>query len=261
MQLKKYLKIWLLMTSNSFQTMLASRLGIIIFLFGKLLRFSLSLAFIYFLFTGTKGVLEFNREQTLLFLLTFIFLGGVGQMLFREAYRFRGRLVSGDFDFDLLKPVHPLLRNLAGGFDFLDLLTMPVYLYVLFKIISSLHFSPLEMLLYVLLLFNGLVIIMAIHILVVAFGIITTEIDSLIMVYRDIETMGRFPVDIYKEPLRQLLTFVVPIGIMFTFPAKALLGLLSWQGIVLAVIFGAVSLKIGLAFWNYSVRRYSSASS
>lgn len=259
--MKKYLKIWLRMTSNSFQTTIASRFGIVVFLFGKLFRFFLSLAFIYFLFSGTRGVLGFNRDQTLLFLLTFMFLGGVGQMLFREAYRFRGRLVSGDFDFDLLKPVHPLFRNLAGGFDFLDLLTMPVYIYVLLRIISSLNFTLLGLLLYVLLLLNGLVMIMAIHVLVVGLGIITTEVDNMIMVYRDIESMGRFPIDIYKEPLRQLLTFVIPIGIMFTIPVKALLGLLSWQTILLSFGVGAVSFYLSTRFWNVAIRRYSSASS
>lgn len=249
------------MTSNSFQTMIASRFGIVIFLFGKLFRFAMTLAFIYFLFSGTRGVLGFNRDQTLLFLLTFIFLGGVGQMFFREAYRFRARLVSGDFDFDLLKPIHPLFRNLAGGFDFLDLLTMPIYIYVLIQLISQLRFSLWALVLYLILLINGFVIIMAIHILVVGLGIITTEVDHLVMVYRDIESMGRFPVDIYKEPLRQFLTFVVPIGLMFTFPAKALLGLLSWQAIIFALVGGGISLFLCLKFWDYAVKNYSSASS
>ncbi len=259
--IKKYLRIWLKMTGNSFATILSSRFGMVIFLFGKLFRLALYFAFIYFLFSGTTKISGYDQNQVLLFLISFAFLSAVGQMFFREAYRFRPKLVSGDFDFDLVKPIHPLFKNLAGGFDLLDLLTMPIIIYALLKIISLTNISPVGLILYTLLLVNGFLILLAIHILVMAFGIITTEVDHILMVYRDIETMGRFPVDIYKEPLRQLLIFIIPIGVVFTFPVKALLGELSWQTIFFSLTLGLASLYIANQFWNYSIKKYSSASS
>lgn len=249
------------MASNSVQTVIASRFGMIIFVFGKLFRIGIYLAFIYFLFSGTKGILGFDRNQIMLFLLTFTFLGAVGQMFLREVYRFRGRIVSGEFDFDLVKPIHPLLHNLAGGFDVLDLITMPIIVFVLAKVMSQINFDLVQLFLYIILSINGLLIITAIHILVAGFGIIYTDIDHMLMTYRDIETMGRFPVDIYKEPLRQILTFVIPIGIMFTVPAKALLGLVSWQGVIGALMVGLISITLSFRFWNFAVKKYSSASS
>ncbi len=102
---------------------------------------------------------------------------------------------------------------------------------------------------------------MAIHVMVAALITINNEVDNALMFYRDIETMGRFPVDIYREPLRQILTFVVPIGIMFTIPAKALLGLVSWQGVIAALAVGLISIALAFRFWDYAVKKYSSASS
>lgn len=257
----RYFHIWLAMTRNSFQTILATRLGILVFMFGKLARFFLLLAFVYFLFGGTQNLLGYGRYQTLLFVLTFFFLGSAGQMLFREVYRFRGRIVSGDFDFDLVKPIHPLLRNIFGGFDLMDLLTMPIFVLALTGVITRLHFDFPQLLLYSLLSINGLIVMFAVHVFVAGFGVITTEVDHAMMVYRDLETMGRFPVDIYKEPLRQILTFVVPIGLMFTVPARALLGLLSWQTVVISFGVGILSLYLSLKFWNFAIKYYSSASS
>lgn len=257
----RYLKVWSRLTINSFQTIIASRFGMLIFIFGKLFRFALALGFIYFLFSGTKDILGYGRYQTLLFVMTFYLLGSIGQMLFREVYRFRSKLISGEFDFDLIRPIHPLLRNLAGGFDLLDLLTMPVFIYTLAMIILNLRFSSQQLALYLALFANGLLIMAAIHIVAAGFGVLTTEVDHLVMVYRDIETMGRFPVDIYREPLRQILTFVVPVGLMFTIPAKALLGLLSWQVTVAAFALGVISFWLSLRFWSYAVRKYASASS
>src|SRR5574340_621900 len=112
--MKKYFLVWLRMTANSFATILSSRLGVVVFLFGKFFRFGIYLSFIYFLFFQAKMVAGFTQNQILLFLLSFIFLGGVGQMFFREAYVFRAKLVSGEFDFDLVKPIHPLFKNQIG---------------------------------------------------------------------------------------------------------------------------------------------------
>ncbi len=249
------------MTMNSFQTIIASRFGVVIFVFGKIFKLVVFLGFIYFLFSGTNSILGYGKYQTLLFLVTFTFLGQAGQMFLREAYRFRGKLISGEFDFDLVKPVHPLLRNLAGGFDLMDLITMPLIIYALVLVISNLHYTVGQLALYILMLLNGFLILVAIHIGVVALGVITTEVDNLVMTYRDIETMGRFPVDIYKEPLRQILTFAIPVGLMFTVPAKALLGLLSWQSIILTLFFGVLSMFLAFKFWDFSVKKYSSASS
>lgn len=259
--MKRYLKIWYLLTAGSFQTILASRFAVVVFIFGKLLRFGLYLAFMVFLFSGVKTVLIFDQYQTLLFLMTFTILGSVGQMLFREVYRFRGKLTSGEFDFDLVKPIHPLLKNMTGGFDLMDLLTMPVLFYALYYVISHLQFTPSLLVLYFLLCLNGLLVLASIHIILAGLGIITLEIDHMMMIYRDIETMGRFPVDIYKEPLRQILTFAVPVGIMFTIPAKALLGLLSWPAITASFLVGLASIILAFKFWDFAVKKYSSASS
>lgn len=259
--MKKYTRIWLKLTANSFQTIIASRFGMLIFIFGKLFRLGLYLAFIYFLFSGVKQILGFSQNETLLFLMSFTFLGSVGQMFFREVYRFRGKLVSGEFDFDLVKPMHPIFKNLAGGFDLLDLLIMPIIMWILINIIATVNFTFWGLILYGLLLLNGFLIMLSIHVAILAFGIITTEIDNVIMVYRDIETMGRFPTDIYKEPLRAILTYAIPVGIIFTVPVKALLGLLSWQIIILSLLFGILSLYFSFRFWSLAVKRYSSASS
>lgn len=259
--MKRYLKVWLILTGDSFQTIIASRFGMLVFLIGKLSRFGLYLAFVYFLFSGVKSILVYDRYQTLFFLMTFTLMGSIGQMLYREVYRFHAKIISGEFDFDLVRPISPLLRNVGGGFDLMDLLTMPVLIYALVFAMVHLPFDGQRLLLYLFLMINGLLIMTAIHIGLAGLGIITSEIDHLMMVYRDIETMGRFPVDIYSEPIKTTLLFIIPIGLMFTIPAKAYLGILSWPFLVTAFVAGVGSIFLAGWFWQFAVRKYSSASS
>ena len=111
---------------------------------------------------------------------------------------------------------------------------------------------------YVVLILNGFLISLGFHIFVLGIGILSTAIDNTVLLYRDLTQMGRLPIDVYQEPLRGMITFIIPIGIMMTYPGKALPGLLSIQGVMIAFMFGLVFLS--LWFWSYALRHYTSVS-
>ncbi|MEK7587489.1 MAG: ABC-2 family transporter protein [Patescibacteria group bacterium] len=258
----KYFRLWVKLTMNSFLSVLSSRLSAGLFLLGKSLRFIFFGIFLWALFAKVTHIAEYSFLQALFFYLTFNFIDTVTQLFFREVYRFRQLVVSGDFDLVLVKPTNPLFRALAGGADPLDVLMLIpyigalVYVFLQLKGVTMWGVSS-----YVLLVTNGLVIATGFHILVLALAIMTTEVDHAIMIYRDLTSMGRVPVDIYQEPLRGIITFVIPIGIMMTFPAKALFGLLTPGMVALAVIVGVGFLVVCLRLWRFALTQYASASS
>ena len=81
------------------------------------------------------------------------------------------------------------------------------------------------------------------------------------MIYRDVTSMARFSTDIYKQPLRDLITFIIPVGVMMTFPAKALFGLLNLQMLIIATVIGIVTFGLSLISWHYALTKYTSSSS
>jgi len=258
----KYLHLWLKLTENSFLISLTSKFNAFIFLLGKILRFGLMLGFIWVLFSQTKKLADFGVLQFSFFFLTYTIVDTVTALFFREVYRFRPMVVSGDFDLILVKPMNPLFRALAGGADPLDLFMMIPYIAILMYIAGKLGtFSVGHVVLYLLLLANGLLIATGFHILVLALAIVTTEIDHAVMIYRDLTSMGRVPVDIYREPMRTILTFLIPVGVMMTFPAKAFLGLLTPWIIIASLVLGIVFFLICFRFWNIALTKYASASS
>lgn len=258
----RYIKVWLILSINSFQTFFLSRFGAVIFLTGKIVRFILYLIFLVLLVSKTKILAGYNLWQVILFYLTFNFIDSITQMLFREVYRFRQYIVSGSFDLLLVKPVNSLFRILFGGTDFLDFVTLfPFIIFIVIVIAQLPQISLLGLLFYLLLLVNAMIIAMSFHILVMALAILTLEIDHAIMIYRDFTGMGKLPVDIYGEPLRSFVTFVIPVGIMMTFPVKSLVGLLSFNAVIMAFAFGIILFIVSLTVWNYSLSQYTSASS
>ena len=72
---------------------------------------------------------------------------------------------------------------------------------------------------------------------------------------------GRFPAAAYPRWLRGVLTFVVPIILVTTVPAQALLGRAGLVLLLVAMLMAAVLLSVSILFWRYALRHYSSASS
>lgn len=258
----KEFRIWLKYTSYSFQQVLMNRSLMIIFITGKTLRFLLFLLFLIFLFQGATNLAGYSRDQIIFFYLSFNLIDTLGQLFYREVYRFRPLLVSGDFDFILLKPLNPLIRVLAGGADLMDLIVLVFLLFLTVWFgISHISINLFSWFIYFFLIILGLLIASAFHIFVLGLSILTLSVDHLILIYRDITSMLRIPVDLYIEPVRFLLTFIIPVGIMITFPPKALMGLLSWPLILFSALFSVVIFRLSLLLWHSSLHHYQSASS
>lgn len=260
---KKYLRVWWKMTMAIFQADLANRLAAFLLIFGKVLRFLFFLGFLILLMGRIKTLAGYDLGQVIFFFLTFNLIDITVQLFLRGVYHFRPLIVSGNFDLLLIKPLHPIFSSLASHADVLDLITfIPLVGYMIFFITSGqITTTFLGIILYCLLLIGAFLIALALHILVLAVGILTTEVDHLIWIYRDLTGMGRFPLDIYREWLRNFLIFVVPVGVIMTFPAKALMGLLSWPWVIFSFSLAGILLFLSLRFWNFALRRYSSASS
>ncbi len=260
--LKKYLKTWFLFSKISFNTAFQSRLSTLLFVLAKFLRFGFFLFFIFVLLSETKGIAGYSIWQVTLFYGSFSLIDSLSQFLLREVYRFRDYIIRGNFDFILVKPISPLFRSLFGGSDILDVPMIFISLVLIFLAISNLsNLTIFGIISYLILFTNALIIALSFHIFILAFGVISTDIENSIFIYRDLTNMGRFPIDIYIEPLRSLITFVIPVAIMTSFPVKALLGMLSPGLFIIAFVWSFGSLFLSIWFWKLSLKRYSSASS
>lgn len=255
-------KIWYLLAFNSVQISLASRFGAVLFVLGKVIRFAAFLFILILVADRVRLLGGYSLSEMIFFFLTFNLVDTTAQMLYRQVYRFRPLIVTGDFDLVLTKPVHPLLITLLGGADVLDfIIFLPLVGAIGYVALEAGWLTFINVASYLVLFLNALLIATAFHIAVLAFGVLTTAVDHTIMIYRDLTSLGRIPVDFYSQPVRGLLTFAIPVGIMMTVPAKAFMGALSAGFLVLSLFAGALFFYLALRFWRFALTRYSSASS
>ena len=258
-KIKRNLKIFLLFGYQSLKTTGQSRQAIFIFTLGKILRFIFLFGIIFLVFSKTKIIAGWSLKQVVILYLTFNFIDTFSQLLYREVYRFRPQVISGNLDLILVKPYHPFLRVLVGGVDFLDLLLLVPYFFLLLFFIFQEKISFFSFFLYLTLVINGLIISTAFHIFVLALGLLTTEVDNAIMIYRDILNLGRFPIEIYQQIISFIFTFIIPIGVMIAFPVKALFNFLSFNNVVFAFFISFLLLLLSIKFWQIGLKKYQSA--
>ncbi|MGA2910326.1 MAG: ABC-2 family transporter protein [Candidatus Microgenomates bacterium] len=258
---KKYFNIWWMMSRNSFSVVIGQKLALSVFLIGKIFRFIFFFGFLYFLLVGSGNLAGYSSNQIIFFFLTFNLIDVITQFLFREVYNFRPMIINGDFDLVLVKPISALFRVLMGGADVIDLITIPPLIILTIYFGSLLHPGLVQIGLFLILLANGFLIATAFHIIVLSFAIVTLEVDHTVMIYRDLTSLGRLPIDIYQQPLKAFLTYLIPVGIMITLPAKAIMGLTSLPEVLIAFLVGLIAIFISFKFWNYALTKYSSASS
>lgn len=262
--LKAYLRVWLKLTAQQFQSQVANARGAaVLFIFGKLFRLASALLLVYVVVGKAKLIAGYTLDQAVLLLMLFNFTQTISQLFLRGVYIFRQKVVDGTFDFYLLNPLSELFYSLFSYTDPLDIIiSIPNIIFVGWAWVSAGYTITLSTILLLLLItMLSTLMVTAWHIVIIAIGVKYLEVDNTVMLYRDLERMGAFPIAIYSKFGENILTYVFPFALMATIPARIIFGMFNpWYLLIFAAL-ALVQLKIALFIWRRALLSYSSASS
>lgn len=111
------------------------------------------------------------------------------------------------------------------------------------------------------LLVTAVVVLYSIWILVIAVAFWVVRLDNLSYFFNALFDFGRWPVTIFKGVWRLVFTVVIPLAVMTTYPAEALLGRLAGTTAVASVVGALVFALVARFAWGRALSRYTSASS
>lgn len=121
--------------------------------------------------------------------------------------------------------------------------------------------APLDVLLAGLLFASGVLSMYSLWLLAICVSFWFVRVDNLRFLLWSATDAGRWPIDVFQGPVRWILTAVVPVALITSFPAQALSGawtvetLLTSLGVCGAFLFGS------RWAWTRSLGAYTSASS
>lgn len=210
----------------------------------------------------TAGVAGWTRQQSLLVVGFFIIMDGVLSAFVEPNLRAVVEHVrKGTLDFVLLKPIDAQLMVSLHRTAPTKLPHALAGLALVLWVGLPMRPAPLDWFSSFVLLVAGLAILHAIWTLVVCTSFWFVRVDNLSYLLRSVLDAGRWPVSFYRGGIRFLLTFVLPVGLMTTWPALALRGALAPSALALSLGLALAFTALARVGWSSALRHYSSASS
>lgn len=225
---------------------------------------ALSLLPLFVLFDERAEVAGWDRPSALLVMAYFmgvkaVLEGVVSPSLVQLVERIR----SGAFDYVLLKPVDAQVMVSTSRyepwkvFDLLGAVGVSIYALSLRAQPPALAHVALGSLLFV----AGVLAMYALWIACAAASFWVVRLDNLIYLLGSIFDTARWPVHVFRGAWRFVFTFIIPVALMTTFPAMALLGRLDVATAV-GTLCGACALLVASRLvWRAAIASYTSASS
>jgi len=225
---------------------------------------SWSIVPIVVVFQGRSAVAGWSFEEALVVVGWFTLMKGVLEGAVNPSLQAVVEAIrKGTLDFVLLKPADAQFLVSTTRFApwrAADVLGGLAIFAVAFHRMGRLP-SPGDVGAALLLLASATLVLYSLWILVVSAAFFVVRVDNLSFLFASIYDAARWPVSVFSGVLRLVFTFVIPLALMTTYPALALLGKLDGrlaaEALAVALLFATAS----RAVWLRSIGHYTSASS
>ena len=250
----------------SFQEESAYRANFFISLLTSLLNLATGVLGIVVLFGQIDTVQGWNLASTLALLGVYLTVSALRQLFIGPSLDalsgMDGEIWTGAFDFTVLRPVDTQFMASFRKWRWFASIDLLLGLGALVTAVIQLGvtLSLGQVLAFLLTLFSGMLILYAI-LLVFAAIIFWSPGVLFTWVFDGIFQLGRYPLGMYPGWLKLILTWVVPVGVITTIPAQALLGSLTLPGLLTSLGLALVLVTAASILFRVGLKRYASASS
>jgi|GEM_PF-3465321 len=169
---------------------------------------------------------------------------------------------KGQMDFILLKPLSTRFLASARTIEF-DMYPRILVLCILLINFVSQHYSAgfLEWFWFTLSIGAGVVIFYNFALTAATTNFWFINIFNLENLFDAVYDLGRLPLGIFKGGLQLVFIYFIPMAFLGTYSSQILLGMGSWAMLFSYLIAIVTTSWVSQWFWNFALKRYSSASS
>jgi ABC-2 type transport system permease protein len=251
------------MVSLTIQRELAHRVNLFFQATLALTQVAAGLAALSVIYTRVNTLAGWTAPQAIILLGIYEIVSGLLQAFIEPNLAFfSNKIYGGELDDLLLQPVPSLF--IASFSTCQPWALAEVGLGMLIVGLSASHLgiipTPGNIGAALLLLLAGVVIMWASRVLLASLAFWAQGLE-LSVLYSGWWQLGRYPITIYPGPIRWMLTYIVPVGFIATFPAFALchpFDPLLLAGGAAAALGAMVAVRL---VWHAALRKYSSATS
>ncbi len=168
---------------------------------------------------------------------------------------------KGTLDFVLLKPADAQFLVSTSRFQLWRVSSVVSALVIFVIAFTRLGFVPKAtgVLMALVLLVTATLLLYSLWILIISAAFYVVKVDNLTYLFGSIFDAARWPSSVFRGALKLVFTFVVPLTVMTTYPAEALLGRLEVSTLAASVAGSLVFALAARTVWLRSVGHYTSA--
>lgn len=217
---------------------------------------------VFFLHRDRLG--EWTYPQVLMVAALYTLFNGLMDTLWRPNVKaVLAQVREGTFDFVLIKPVNAQFMSSLKTVAIWRISDIIIGLGLILYALDLQRIVPTwaQVALFVLMLACGTSIVYSIWLAMVSLAFWYIKIDNITELFSAFYEAGRYPVSVYPGLVQGILTFLVPVAFVTTFPASALMGRLEASTALLGVFLAILFFLLSNRFWNFAIKHYSSASS
>jgi ABC-2 type transport system permease protein len=248
----------------SVQRTLTFRINLIFDIVVSITGLGAMLATVYIVFARTDSLAGWTEAETYVLLGTFEVLSGLKSAFIDPnlAWFPENGIRQGKLDASLLQPAPTLFLASLGMSRPLALLQVALGLGVLGVGLGN-HAQvpgPSAIAAWIVTLAAGLAVTWAMGVLLacLAFWAPRLQLD---VFYGSAWQLARYPIDIYRRPLRLVLTYVFPLALIATIPTATLLSGLRLPVLAATVAGATLASLLAIGCWRLGLRRYTGATS
>lgn len=261
---KKYFRIFLQMQKFNLMKRMAYPFSFFGISITVLLVMFLSVLFINVNFSYIDSVSGWNIDQMYAVLGSFMVAEGVLWAFFGQLNAINSLIRDGGVDGILLKPVDSQFMISLWRGDVEDLVRIITgFSLIIFSMKNTIGFEVFHFILFLLLLFNGIVMLYSFNLAVRSVSFWIIDGSGLWLLMERITGNSQYPTDIYyHKVVRGIFTFIIPLAFVATVPAKILTNVsIDFKLVALSFVMAILFFVFSRKFWKFSLGRYSSASS
>jgi len=263
--MRKYFKLYPLYVSRSLKARLAYRFDAFIGIFGFLLENALTFFTLYLTISAIPSLNGWTVEMMGFLYGFYLIPKSLDHILTDQVWQLaNGGITRGLLDKYLIKPISPLFQLIVEMIQlegFGELILGIIFLVIFTPMVTvSWSFSNV-IALFVCVLFS----MMFFFSIKLIFGSLSfwtkRSIEVMTMIY-DFSNFAKYPINIFHQVIRFILTFILPFSVVIFFPIEALLfnGNL-WLQVFYVALASIGMFIVSLFIWKQGLKRYESAGS
>ena len=260
----RYLRLYGAFLRFAFGRAVQFRLDFFFRVFMDVLWYAQYLFFFDVLYAHSNTIGGWTREQGFVFTGALFVVDALQMTVFANNLWSIPTLINGgDLDYHLVRPVSSLFMASLRDFAVSSFLNLLMAISVLIYALAS-YSQPLpaaHLVVFVGLLLAGLLVHYVLHILSVIPVFWTQSPSGFRELFWTIDPAMARPVDVYRGWVRRVLTTVLPLGIIVSFPCRALFEGPSASLVAHTLLVTGIGLGVVGFLWRRGLRAYASASS